>query len=328
LVLPLFFLAALAAPPSAPVDLGRVYEKNEKLAYQVRSHVTAESRMNGLDTFIPQDLDINYNFIEQVTAMRPDGIAVMHYERPSMTEITGETVNAGPVAKTTKVDLDYLLSVSPVNQILEEKDVSKSPNRPSEIGGKAIQLRNRQDARSFFAPFISDIHRLALFIGGVEDSLDFAPKLPLHSVKVGDIWKATVGFQPQKLKGSDAKSAVQRLDYAYTYLGPIEKDGKKYLRVEGKLDFSTDLAEFFKQLLGSQATETNVAKVPLHFTATIDFDLDPSTHDTIRAVGVTEGGYQIYLTNDPDNAMEEERFKGKTTMELTGKKFVAGKTST
>ena len=309
---------ALTTGQSTPIDLGRVFAKNEKLAYQIRSHVTSETRVKGLDTFIPEDLDINYNFTAQVTAMRPDGIAVMDYQRPTITEIEGETFNAGPVTKVEKINLNFVLSVSPINQILEEKDVSKPPNH---TGAERINVR-RQGAATFFGPYISDIHRLALFIGGVDDSLDFAPKMPFHPVKVGDTWKATVGFQPQKLKGSDGKSAVQRLDYTYTYLGPVEEDGKKFLRVEGRLDFSTDLAEFFKQLLKEHASETNVGKVPLRFHSTIDFDLEPTSHDTVHAEGTTEGGYQIFLTEDPDNAQEEERFKGRTTLDLSGKRIV------
>ena len=139
-------------------------------------------------------------------------------------------------------------------------------------------------------------------------------------VKVGDHWKATVGFEPQKLKGKDGKSAVQRLDYLYTYLGPVTDSGKRFLRVEAKLDFKSDLAEYFKQLLLNHASETNVEKLPLHFLSTIDFDLDPESRDTLHANGTTEGGYQLFLSSTGDEPAEEEKFKGRTTIELVGKR--------
>ncbi len=321
-LIPVLALIAPLLKVDKPLDLGRAFAKGEKLGYQIRSHITAEERFKGLDTWIPSDLDLNYNFTTTVTDMKADGVAVMHYLRPSMTEIKGETFNAGPETKIRNVDLDFILSVSPINAVLEEKDISKHPKHGNEGGGDGIRLATRQGAQSFFEPYIGDIHRLALFIGGVDDSLDFSPKLPFSPVKVGDTWKATVGFEPQKLKGKDGKTAVQRLDYVYTYLGPTDVDGRKVLRIEAKLKFSTDLAEFFKQLLQERASETNVDKVPLHFDSTIEFDLDPATHDTLRATGQTQGGYQVFLTETGSDPIQEERFKGKTVMELVGKRIL------
>jgi hypothetical protein len=306
---------AAAAIQSGTVDLGRVFVKNEKLAYQVRAHVTAESRHLHLDTFLPQDLDVNYNFTATVSGMHADGIAVMHYLRPTMTVIVGETAFAPASTQVEKIGLDYTLSVSPLNEVLEEKDLSN----------RGLLWRGRGDGQqgSMIEPFIMDIHRLALFVGGVEDSLDFAPKLPLNPVKVGDTWKKTVGFQPQKLKGSDGQTAVQRLDFTYTYLGPMADDsGKTVLRVEGKLDFATDLADFTKQLGGGDQT---IGKAPLHLSATVDFDLDPKTHDTLHAEADSTGGYEIFLSSDLENPQEEERFKARTTLDLTGKKILSAR---
>lgn len=314
--------AIQAAQTPTPSDLSRVFTKGEKVAYKILSHITAEQRLGLLDTFIPSDLDINYNFTTVVTDMKGDGIAVMHYQRPTMTEVIGETAESGPISKTLNIDLDYVLSVSPINQILEEKDISKHPDHRAAIGSNFIGFRQAQDARSFFAPFIEDVHRLALFIGGVQDSLDFAPKLPFQPVKPGSHWNATVGFEPQALKGSDGKSAIQRLDYVYTYLGPVTTDGKKVLRVEAKLDFKSDLAQYLKQVISKNGGETNVDKLPLQFQSTIDFDLDPVSHDTLHAEGTTKGGYQVFLSDETSRAVEEEKFSGKTTIELIGKRTV------
>jgi hypothetical protein len=314
----LFFplLGQTSAAP-APITLTHVFTAGEKVGYQVLSHVTAELRFEHLDTWLPSDLDINYNFGYTVNQMRPDGIAVVHYSRPTMTEVIGETSDSPPKENVEKVNFDEQLTVSAINEILEQKSLSKKANFA------VPYKRTQQSAMEFFAPYIMDIHRLALFIGSVEDALDFSPKFPLNPVKKGDSWKKTVGFEPQRLKGKVGKVAVQRIDYTYTYLGPMTANGKPILRVEGKLQFATDAAEYFKQLLGDHASETDVAKVPLHFDSTIEFDLDPKTRDVLHAEGKTSGGWQVFSTSSTDTAMIEERFKGRTTMELTGKRIDA-----
>jgi hypothetical protein len=317
----MLFLPALAqtSAQASPITLTHVFSAGEKFGYQVLSHITAEERFEHLDTWIPSDLDVNYNFGYTVNQMRPDGIAVVHYLRPTMTEVIGETSDSPPKDEVEKVNIDNLLTVSPINEILEQKNVGKKEALALPYRRHAY-TDHQENAMSFFAPYIMDIHRLALFIGSVEDALDFSPKFPLNAVKKGDSWKKTVGFEPQRLKGKVGKVAIQRIDYTYTYLGPMSSNGKPVLRVEGKLAFSTDAAEFFKQLLGEHASETNVAKVPLHFDSVIDFDLDPTTRDVLHAEGKTSGGYQVFTTESTDTALLEERFKGKTTMELTGKR--------
>jgi hypothetical protein len=312
-----FLLVGLAASQNSPIALTHLFSSGEKFGYQVLSHITAEQRGKGLDTWIPSDLDVNYNFAYSVKEMKPDGIALVHYLRPTMTEVVGETPDSPPQNVVEKVDIDADLTVSPITEILEEKDIAKKSSDSSETADRAIA---QQNAMSFFAPFISDIHRLALFIGNVQDALDFSPKFPLNPVKVGDTWKKTVGFEPQKLEGKVGKVAVQRIDYTYTYLGPMTSNGKKILRVEGKLKFATDAAVYFKQLLGDNASETNVSKVPIHFDSVIDFDLDPITRDVLTADGSTQGGFQVFITETGDTAVQEERFKGRTTMTLTGKR--------
>jgi hypothetical protein len=326
MVLAFLALVGLQTSAQAPITLARQFTKNEKLGYQFLSHITAEHRVKNLDTWLPEDLDINYNFTTQVTQLKADGIAVVHYLRPTLTEIEGETFDSGPKTKVDNIDLNYLLTLSPINEILEDKSLSKpKPETPSSDDGRWINANVKlQSAMDFFAPYISDIHRLALFIGGVQDSLDFSPKFPLNPVKPGDTWKYTVGFQPQKLKGADGKSAVQRLDYTYTLVGPMTSQGKQVIRVDANLDFSTDLSEFLKQLLKDHASETNVSKVPLHFKSVIHFDLDPKTKETLRAEGSTEGGYQVYLLETGTDAAIEERFKGRMTMAEVGKRIVAG----
>ena len=315
-------VAILAPSVQAPTMLSRRFVANQKMAYTVTSHITAEQRQQGLQTFIPEDFDLNYGFTYQVIGMKNDGIAVLRYQRPSTTEIRGETTNSAPKAKTEKSDKVYQLTVSPVNELIDQKDVTpKKPTKPKKKVPARWTFPAGAVQRLPFEEYIGEMHRLALFAGSIDSSLDFAPKLPLEAVKVGDTWKRTVGYQPQKLKGKDGKSAVQRLDYTYTYLGPMVANGKPILRIQAKLDFDTDLIEFLKSMMEGQTFETNLKSMPLKMKATIDFDLDPKTRDTLSAAATSEGGFGLFLTSGGD-AVVEERFKGRTFLELVGKKVI------
>ena len=319
------WLALLASSDPAPFTLTRRFVQNEKLAYNVSSHITAEVREKGLETFIPEDLDIDYGFNYTVEALKADGIAVVRFQQPSTTETQGETATSGPRAKTEKSDKVYEMTVSPINELLDLKDVTppkpaKKKPKPAETAFWALSAARPQSP--IFSDYIGEMHRLALFVG----NLTFAPSLPLEPVKVGDTWKRTVSYQPQKLKGKN-KSVVQRLDYTYSYLGPMKVDGKSVVRVEAKLDLNTDLGDYLRTIMaeyGMDEKETNIKTIPLHMKATIDFDLDPTTRHTLTAAATSEGGFEINIKDESD-AVYEERFKGRTSLELVGRKVLAGK---
>src|SRR5436305_467591 len=90
---------AFMAPQSAkllsndvkPVILSRTFAKGEKLEYSIASNLHVEARPYGLQTFIPEDLDLNYKFTAEVKDLKSDGIAVVHYQRPNMVQIEGAT---------------------------------------------------------------------------------------------------------------------------------------------------------------------------------------------------------------------------------------------
>ncbi len=66
----------------------------------------------------------------------------------------------------------------------------------------------------------------------------------------------------------------------------------------------------------------NLKTMPLKMKATIDFNLDPKTRHTLSAAATSEGGFGLYVTGDDTQAVVEERFKGRTNLELTGRKIV------
>ncbi len=314
---------ALSGAAQEPVKLNRVFAKGEKAQYEVKSGISSEQRVIGLETWMPEDFDIQYVFSYEVTEMKADGICVMRYKRPTITEIEGETVDAPPKKKVQKVDWDLSLTVSPINELLEVTDLSKKKPDPKKPGGggslsrELLPLRAAKDPSQLgplVGPFISEVHRLALFVGSLDSCLDFSPKLPLDEVKPGDTWKRTVGYSPQKMQGKDAKMAVQRLDYTYTYKGLVDAGGAKVHRITADLALSTDLATFVHQIYDVKPDQTGLKEIPLSLKAAIEFDLDARTHRTIRARASSSGGFKIVATFRPDQPMVEERFKGETRM--------------
>jgi hypothetical protein len=312
-------LAALfVVAPAGPVTLARKYTANEKLAYAVKATLNAEHRGGSLETWIPEDLDITYTFATQTQALKADGIAQILYTRPTFTITEGETFTSPPKSKVDKLNQTVQLTMSPINEILDVKDLTPKKKKTRL---DLAPVPGRQ-AMSFLGDFIGEVQRLSLFVGSFDSALDLAPRLPLDEVKVGDTWKRTVSYQPQKLKSKDNKQVVQRLDYTYTYKGVVASQGKQVQRVEATLEFSNDLAEFFNQTVEMTSEDTGLKKIPLKLSAKILFDLDLKSGKTIFAEANGVGGFQIFTTEDDDQATYEEKYKGRTTLQLVGTAMV------
>ncbi len=310
----------LAAPTTAPapVLLSRSFTLGEKLAYKVTASMRAQERHGSLDTFMPDNLDFSYAFTTEVKKLKSDGIVDLLYSRPTFTQENDEDTDSGPTKKVDTVNMSAILTLSPINQILEVKDLTPKKKASSDDRFFGANGTPRAQEGQFIA-FVGEMHRLALFMGSFESALDFNPKLPLDKVAVGDTWKQTVSYQPQKIKGDkQGKQEVERLDYVFTYKGLVNSEGKSVQRVQAQLAFNTDLGDFFNQMMETKPEDSHLKKIPMNFKATIDFDLDPKTFRTIRANAKSEGGFQIWITDLPDRPIEEENFKGATSETLVG----------
>jgi len=275
-----------------------------------------------LETWLPEDFDLNYDFTLFVEDLKADGIAVVHYQRPYITAIEGETADSPPKENKEKVNMDARLTISPINEVLEMKDLAAKPSKSGKDWmGNANASRSKQ-AGDVLGQFIQEVKVLSLFAGSIDSSLDLAPKTPFEQVKVGDSWKRTVGYQPQKLQGRGNKQAVQRLDYTFTYKGIVDSEGKKVHRVQGVLDLKTDLAEFLNQATETKSEDSVFKKIPLTLKSTIDFDLDLKTKHTVLVQAKSESGFGIFVAAYPDEALLEETAKGRTTMKLVGDKII------
>lgn len=299
-------LVAIAGQAPA-VTLTRTFLPGERLAYRVQSNLQVQSRASILQTWMPEDVAVKYDFSLAVEKLKTDGIAQLRYKRPTLLMISDAGDEGGPERKLEKLGWDLQLTLSPYNKTIELKDLTKKPARWM---GRTAALQGDP-----FGEFISEVHRLALFAGGLDSSLDLAPPLPLREVSVGDTWKSTVSYQPQKLSGGN-KTAVQRLDYTYTYKGIVAVGAMKVHRVVGSVDLNTDLASFFHDLAEVSSEDTGLSKFPLTLKTNVEFDLDLKTLRTLAARASSQGGFQIFTTENPGAALAEERFRGQTTMTL------------
>lgn len=293
-----------AKPAAKPVVLGRVFRAGEADRYRVTARLTAERKQPGLETTIPQDIDISYEFSLAVRSLKADGIAEVLYARPIFTVVEGESFGLPERKSVTKDKTRQILTLSPLNEILDSKEEKKAKWRTA-------SGRRRQG--DFLGQFVNELRRLALFVGPPSSALDFNPRFPLDPVKPGDTWKRTVGYSPQKLSGKESQ-AVQRLDYLYTYDGLVTVNGKPFRRVTATLDFTTDLGAFFNQLVEAKAEQTGLFKVPMTLKAKIEFNLDPKTNRTVSAFATSTGSYELFTTQDKDEPLFGEKMRGSTRM--------------
>jgi hypothetical protein len=322
-------VAFISPQDTKPVALSRVFVKGEKLQYAFKSNLHSEDRVYGSQTFLPNDQDLNYKFTTEVKALKADGVAVLHYQRPVVENILGENFTRPSVTLVEKWDWNLDLTVSPINEILDQKDLNPPKKKPAKTGGgdgdgglrtifAANSAGKQNPLQELVSQFVDEARRLAMNLGNLDSSLDFSPKLPFEEVKIGDTWKKTISYQPQKLKGKDGKQAVQRLDYTFTYKGVITVNGKQFRRVNAALDLKTDLGDFINQIFGAKPDDTHIKSIPLVLKQSIDYDLDMATNRTVLAKSKAEGGVKLNITDVPDEPYQEEKLTGTTEMRLVG----------
>lgn len=302
---------ALASRPDA-VELYRQFTPGQKLSYEVRAHLMTEQKQIGLAVFLPDEVNIDYDFSLLVKKAGSDGFAEVEYRRPEIRITHGQTEDDLPRLEKVKVDWVLSMMLSPVNEITDVKDLS--PKKAKGTGGLLATARAGRAQEGIVGQMVQELHSLALFVGNLDSSLDLSPKLPLEEAKPGDTWKRTVGYQPAQVKGTD-QHAMQRLDYTFTYAGKAQGAGGQVHRVVGVVSLDTDASKFLNQAMGMTASESGLKRLMLKIDAKIEYDLDLKTFDTLEARGSSQGGFTVEVAGAPEPVVEE-RFKGTTTMRL------------
>lgn len=317
---------ALASAQQDTVQLKRVFVPGTKSAYSVAASLHLEIRAGSLQTFLPHDVDLSYPFTMQVLGVSA-GIGTIRYERPTFTTAEAENGDEQPKKDVEELNQVALLKVSPVNEIIDDKDISKKKKRKEKDSGgdEEVMISLPMPARKGQDPityFMQDIERLCVFIGSLDTSMDLAPKFDLNPVKVGSTWKRTVGFQPQKMKNEKDKMEVQRLDITYAYAGTGTYKGKPVQIVTAELQLDTDLGKYLNDLIGEPAEITKIKSINLKLHSKLKFELDPKTNQTLHGVCDSEGGFSV-MTTESENAVVEQKIKGNTVMTLVSNKVVA-----
>lgn len=304
-------IAGVAMQPAAPIELQRKFVKGENLSYSFASMVTTEVKQPGVNTFLPRDYGFEYDFSVKVVSVDENGYGSLRYERPKTVFITGEFAEereSRVAEKGGSMKLD--LKVSPINELIEIKDLTPKPKGTKWLRGLAPQ--GATDAVG--GQFLADIFRMSLMVGSLDSSLDFAPTLPVLPVAVGKTWKKTVSFQPQTT-GSGKQQTVQRLDYTYTYRGLKNRNNVPYQFVTAELSLDTDLGAFINQQMGARPEQTGIRALKTKFDQKIEFFLDRKTLRTVYAEVNSKGSTQLEVVGQAA-PLEEQRFTGRSTLRL------------
>jgi hypothetical protein len=317
-------LTMLLAQEPQPVTLSRVMKTGQKFAYKVSGRLTTETKQlsQGIETYMPEDVLLEYDCFYDVLKEKADGIADIKYRRPFF-KITVPDPTGKLNIQNDKIDMSADITLSPINEFLQVKDTT--PKKP-ETKKNDSKLFTPATANAFasmpavqgdlIGQILGDLQRLSLFMGTLDFSMEFQPKLHFDDVKVGDTWKRTAGSSPQKLDSKDGKSVMQRLDMVYTYKGKMVSNGQTVERVTATIDLKANMMDFLKDTYGNQAKDflAELKEFNYNLNATIDFDLDPKTYNTLYAENNAKGNLVIILKQLPDRPFFEQKLTGRTTL--------------
>lgn len=339
-MLPALFLYSLAFSRPQTVTIGapssnlpgttllnRTFKLGLSSMYKVRARLHVEQRESGLLTYLPEDIDVSYDFYTRILKVEA-GDATMRYFRPSISELDDDGSSIDPKPKVIKLNLTADYVISPINATLDMTDLTpkKKNKKVTSSLGESLDLRRFHALQQIqigpLGQFLEQVQQLALFIGGPDTSLDFAPQFSLYPVKIGDTWKQTVGYQPQNLSegGGKIKKVVQRLDLTYTYKGKSTYQGKPALLVTANINLNTDLAKYVEDQFQESATESHLKSFPLKLKEEMNFYLNPKTLQIIYATVHSKGGFKIISTLS-DSPLVEVKLKGINRMKLVSSKL-------
>ncbi|MCB0825691.1 MAG: hypothetical protein KDC26_05840 [Armatimonadetes bacterium] len=323
--------SSILKPAQASEFLYRDFKKGDQLKYEVRSYMIDEIAEYPVITAIPQRIDLNYDFTMKVIDVKNGGFAVAEYRRPTMIQIDGETAESAPVKHVEKVDMNFKMDLSPINEITNVEDLPKDKSTGKGLplpGGyqvkwdSALQQLRATSPEAYaslqaldISQFIGELQRMVLFIGSLDSAIDFNPKLPLDEVEVGDTWKKTVSYQPQNKTGKGGEIINQRLDMTYKYEGIKEVEGVKVHRITASVELDTDIAKFINDLLGASPSQTGLSKMPMKLNSNLEFDLDLKSKATLYAEGKSNASWSIEVPQLPGRAVVSSKMTGKVVMQ-------------
>lgn len=317
----LILAAAIGLQTPAPdtrFELQRKFVAGEKLKYRIEANVVSEMRDYEVATYFPSSDGYEYDFSIDVKSVDDDGIAKLIYKRPNMVWITGENHLRDEKRQVIKQNYNMEMKVSPVNDILDFRDLNEDKKKPAKKQENAfwtLAAPSATQQQAIVSQFTNEIFRIALMLGSFDSTLDFSPKLPERKVKAGDTWKFTIGYAPQRLQNDKKKRTVnQRLDFTYKYDGVVEVDGKSYQRVSADLNLDSDAAEMIHQTYGLTTAQTGIKAIKLDLKTKLTFDLDMKTLATVRGLAESTGSFRFDHVEVKGQSVEDGKLKGKVEL--------------
>lgn len=309
-------LSTLVRPQDSAVTLERKFRTGESRKYQVRSHLMMETTETGQPVAIPEEVSFEYDFTTKVTAVQPSGFAQVEYTRPALVLVEGETFDQ-PSRRRNLTSNDRLsFTLSPINEVTDITDLAAKPKN-KKGGGHAYYVMSRDAVPSAAEslPFATALYQMAVMVGSPASSLDFSPKLPFEPVIVGSVWRKTVSYSPQALKGNTTgQQAVQRVDMTYKYVGRQVVAGRPVIRIEGSIDLETDATRFVADSLLKSVAESPVKALKVSLHGKVIFDLDPVDLHTIRATGKTSGNYDLRIEDEGELVQVTQKITGTASL--------------
>ncbi len=324
--------ATKPAPPAAkPVLLNRKFVLGETNTYRMDALLTVELKEQGLETFLPSSTGYEYGFTTAVNKIDMDGNATMVYERGKTVRIDGEYAERPERRVAESEGFKFELIVSPINEFVGMKQIKDPPKPGAKPAPRNQTLRLLQEGGmsgtqmtdALVGQFISDLYRLSLFVGSLDSSFDFNPKLPEDPIKVGDTWKTTMSYQPQRLAGTN-RQVVQRLDMTYKYVGPATVNGKKVERITADLGLDNDMVSYVNQTYGIPPAQSPFRALRMQFDSKIVFNLDPVNFKTLSAQALSKGSIRLEMKSETA-PIAERRIHGESNFRLVGSKVVPPK---
>ena len=321
MVTSLLAAAVMGQAAAQPTDLSRVFTKGETFRYQVRTELIIERKFPafGEQTAVPESQGLEFTSSLEIKEVKGGGFATAIYRRPFMTLVLGETAAEPERRQRINTNFNLQMDISPINEVTALKDLNP-PARPARPGGGSMNQLNvmmpQEDPRASIGAFVEQfagaLYQFAFGVSSIDDGIDLSPKLPYEPVVVGEMWKRTVGFAPQR-SGTGGRVENRRFDIEFTYAGPVQRNGRTMLLVNGLLKVDGDVAGFINQDAGRGAADTGIREFALKMEAKIAFYLEPKTRHTVEADVTTQGSMRLVVTQTATPLMEE-KFSGSLRM--------------
>ncbi len=314
-----WLLSSICVQDPDAVLLRRQFRVGDVEKFVLVKELDSEVQRGNLLSWIPNKWTVTQRYTMKTTGLQGAGTADLRLDYEKTKVHYGQFLDEGPHDDFEDPEF-IVLFFSPTNEILKIYDMTppkkKTPKSDpgDEEGGLYASRAGTGEAQARGGDFLSQVQRMVSFPG----LMDFGPKLPYRKVKVGDTWHSTLDFLPGMAVGTDPSrrgNKSTRVDITYRYDGIKERNGKKFVQINGsfgaKLDLKTPLlADLPIQI----RMRSPITKATIEVKGEMNFFLDPQTLKTNYAEANSTGDVQIDTTEAFTPIRLGMKLKGSATL--------------